>query len=357
MRHRARLQDQAGAALRRAAASGELGDGTPPLAFTPDGDVSDFMARYLYKGAPENSVLSIPSGSPGTPLAWTPLALQHPVHLPVVGAPHTLQSCSEPVCPRPPPRTAPSDVDQPRKSPLFGIMQPLPQQPHPACIPRRAPTAHCVYRRESPNANPADAPLQAITAAGAGAPSGMCPRSCVTAGTNITLGRYHGRKQRRRRRVSPGRPLWYGDSRVRVHSSSLQSTHRVQNPRTLWSAMPSGLWIRTAISAFTRAWSGPCSLDYVLGLTLSEMYRLSASMMAHVMPTIRVSPINGKHTPSHEAPHFFSIGPPGPKSGECSSPQPRYPRAFLRMGSTVTTTSTKHWSTRREGCHTSLGCD
>ena len=49
MRHRARLQDQAGAALRRAAASGELGDGTPPLAFTPDGDVSDFMARYLYK--------------------------------------------------------------------------------------------------------------------------------------------------------------------------------------------------------------------------------------------------------------------------------------------------------------------
>ena len=51
MRHRARLQDQAGADLRHAAETGFCGAGTPPLAFAPDGDVSDFMARYLYKGA------------------------------------------------------------------------------------------------------------------------------------------------------------------------------------------------------------------------------------------------------------------------------------------------------------------
>eukprot|EP00439_Symbiodinium_sp_Y106_P085084 s123_g27.t1 len=48
MRHRARLQDHAGVALRLAAASGSSGDGTPPLAFTPDGDVSDFMARWTF---------------------------------------------------------------------------------------------------------------------------------------------------------------------------------------------------------------------------------------------------------------------------------------------------------------------
>ena len=330
MRHRARLQDQAGAALRRAAASGELGDGTPPLAFTPDGDVSDFMARYLYKGAPGDSVLSIPSGSHGTPLAWSPIALQHPAHSPMVSAPHTLQSCSDTVCPRPSPRAAPSDVGQPHKSPLIGILQPLPQQPHPACIPRRAPTDHCVYRRSRPTQP-------------CGCPTGYhcCRRRCAlwhvptlmrNRGHQHHPWAYHGRKQRCRRRVSPGRPLWYGDSRVRAHNSSLQSTHRVLNPRKLWSALPSGLWTRTAISTLTRAWPGPCSLGYVLGLTLSEMYRLSASMIAHVMPNIRASPINDKHTPSHEAPHFFSIGPPGPKSGECSRPQPRHPRVCLRMG-------------------------
>ena len=331
MRHRARLQDQAGAALRRAAASGELGAGTPPLAFTPDGDVSDFMARYLYKGAPGNSVLSIPSGSPGTPpLVWTPLARKHPVLLPVVGAPSALPSCYEPVCPRPPPRTSPNDVDQPRKSPPSGIVQPLPQQPHPVCLPQRALADHCMYRRSRPTQP-------------CGCPTGYhcCRRWCAlwhvptlmrNRGYQHHPWAYHGRKQHRRRRVLPGRPLWYGDSRARVHSSSLQSCHRALHPRALWSAMPSGLWIRTVSSVFTCAWSGPCSLDHVLGLTLSEMYRLSASMIAHVMPAIRASHNNGKHTPSHEAPHFFPNGPPGPKSGECSSLQPSYPRAIIRMG-------------------------
>ena len=70
MRHRARLQDQAGAALRLAAASGSSGDGTPPLAFTPDGDVSDFMARYLYKGAQGDSAPFSSLGRFGVPPVW-----------------------------------------------------------------------------------------------------------------------------------------------------------------------------------------------------------------------------------------------------------------------------------------------
>ena len=182
-------------------------------------------------------------------MAWSPIALQHPAHSPMVSAPHTLQSCSDTVCPRPSPRATPSDVGQPHKSPLIGILQPLPQQPHPACIPRRAPTDHCVYRRSRPTQP-------------CGCPTGYhcCRRRCAlwhvptlmrNRGYQHHPWAYPGRKQRRRRRGSPGRPLWYGDSRVRAHNSSLQSTHRVLNPRTIWSALPSGLWTRTAISTLT----------------------------------------------------------------------------------------------------------
>ena len=70
MRHRARLQDQAGAALRHAAETGFCGAGTPPLAFAPDGDVSDFMARYLYKGARWGSAWVAHYNCSGIPPAW-----------------------------------------------------------------------------------------------------------------------------------------------------------------------------------------------------------------------------------------------------------------------------------------------
>ena len=83
MRHRARLQDQAGEALRQAAASGASGDGTPPLAFTPDGDVSDFMDRYLYKGARGDSAWIISSSKSGISPAWLPQDPPLPHVLPV----------------------------------------------------------------------------------------------------------------------------------------------------------------------------------------------------------------------------------------------------------------------------------
>eukprot|EP00439_Symbiodinium_sp_Y106_P032240 s1773_g3.t2 len=70
----ARLQDQAGEALRQAAASGASGDGTPPLAFTPDGDVSDFMERYLYKGERGDSAWIVSSCKSGISPAWLPHA-------------------------------------------------------------------------------------------------------------------------------------------------------------------------------------------------------------------------------------------------------------------------------------------
>ena len=83
MRHRARLQDQAGEALRQAAASGASGDGTPPLAFTPDGDVSDFMERYLYKGERGDSAWIVSSCKSGISPAWLPHDPPIPHVLPV----------------------------------------------------------------------------------------------------------------------------------------------------------------------------------------------------------------------------------------------------------------------------------